>query len=218
MPGTEGGIASRPGPDKDEGGADTPAGRQLGLDSRDIPGGRPHLVNPESPATRPATTEPRPLFEGMNAHGVVDPDTGPGYTATPDDPRPVPAQRPVPVPKWHDAVPVYEVEGPKSRVIRTTTSVGPYTMPATDTGPHRICDRDPNRVSVYVTNENATAGNIIRIGTRAEVDQSVGFGLAGNRSTSPDLKSQDELYVWNPTGTAITYSAILVTEIEASGL
>lgn len=196
------------------GGTDTGPGRALGLDTRDIPGGKPHLVNPESPGTRPAPKDPRPLFEGMNAHGVVDPSGELGYTDPPADVKPGPKSG-TPEPAHYDeAVPVYQVEGPgHQRRIRSGSTVGPFTIPNGDVAPRKVCDRDPDRVTLLICNENATNGNLLRAGSRADCDQSAGFGLPGNRTVTEIKGWQDELYVWNTAAAAITWSAILITEI-----
>lgn len=213
MPGTEGGLGGLPGPDKAEAGADEPVGRQLGLDSRDIPGGLPHLVNPESPPSKPAVKEPRPLFTGMNAHGVPDPDPELGYTDTPTDVRPGP--RSEPVPKWHDAVPVYQVEGPVASAKRKRVSAcdGPITAPlSTAADPVRLCGSDPYRVQIQILNESTVID--VRVGTRSDVLEGRGALISHFTNTYLRLASQDELFAMSASSsTTAAVSVILETEI-----
>lgn len=192
--------------------------REFGVPQADIPGGLRHKVNPETTPAQTADKQLRPADE-HKYHGVPPLDFGP-YEDVPGVEHDKPA-RPAPEPKLTDAVPVRIVEegSGKRKVIRAMTTIGPLTIANGDTAPHRVCDRDPGRVSVFFMNENGTRANALRVGTRAECDQGAGYFIGGASGSGFELKGvQDEIYVWNPSAAAITWSALIITEIPASGI
>lgn len=189
--------------------------REFGVPQADIPGGLRHKVNPEAVPADTARKQLRPADE-HKYHGVPPLDFGP-YADVPGVEHDKPP-RPEPEPKFSDAVPVYIQQGPgHKRKLRVFATVGPFTIPNGDVAPRKVADRDPDRVTVFITNENGTRANELRIATREEVDQSAGFALPGNGGPFELKGVQDEIYVWNPNAAAVTWSALLVTEVEATG-
>jgi hypothetical protein len=215
MPGTEGGLGGEPGPDKAERGAATPAGRQLGLDSRDIPGGQPHVVNPESTHHKPVPKDPRPLFTDERlSHGVADPlaETHDGWEKPSDEITP--AARPAPVPKFEDAVPVRIVQGVKSRVIRVS-SVDSITVPGNTANnvPVRICNIDLNRVQLQLLNEDTA--NDVRVGQREDLITGKGALISHFTNSYLRLHTQDEMFALGAGTAAVKLSVITETEVAA---
>lgn len=145
--------------DKAARGAETPAGRALGLDDRDIPGGKTHVISHPATPDKTAVPPERDLFApgSLLDHAVPDELAAePGWRTPPADVERAP--RPAAEPKDEDAVPVRIVEGAKARTLRTLVSDGPMLLALSDTDPQRIADRDPDRKNLYVTNESAYAG------------------------------------------------------------
>lgn len=209
---TAGGLGgARPGPSE----AGSLKSREYGVPQADIPGGVRHAVNPEA---RPASTEDKALrpADYHKYHGVPPIDDG-EYRTPPTGVGKAP--RPEPEPRETDAVPVYMLEAPGSkRKIRTMTTIGPLTIPANDAVPRRVCDRDPNRVTLFIMNENGTRATNLRVGLREDCDQGNGYFLGGASGSGFEIKGvQDEIYVWNDNTSSLTWSALIITEIEASG-
>jgi hypothetical protein len=205
--------------DQAEPGADTPAGRQLGLDGRYIPGGKTHLVNPESPSTPPREGKAGDLFEGMNAHGVPD-DTGePGYEVPSAHVGPAP--RPAPEPKLDDAVPVYMVERPGKRKVTRVTAMFNVLAPANTAAlPARLCSPDEARVEVRVLNEDPA--NDVRVGMLEDInDSGQGGGAAGGAlishcaSSYTTIPTQGELFCHSTGASSVRVSVMLVSEAYA---
>lgn len=211
-------AGSAPGPraDQAEPGADTPAGRQLGLDSREIPGGINHLVNPESPSQRPKQGTAGALFDGMNAHGVLDTLAEPGYEVP--NTHAGKAPRPEPEPVLEDAVPVYMVEAPGKRtVIRVSGMRNVLVVANTAAAPTRLCSEDPRRVEVRLLNEDPV--NDVRVGQFEDInDGGEGGGsqdgilLSHCASTYTTIPTQYELFARSLNSSTVRVSVMLITE------
>ena len=124
--------------------------REFGVPEADLPGGKGHVINPETEATDPAIPPERPA-DYHKYHGVPSDD---GLYVVPDG-EVGESERPAPVPKIQDAVPVYIVEGGgKAKVIRALTTEGPMAFPTGTVDPIRLATRDPKRTKFWITNEN----------------------------------------------------------------
>lgn len=204
--------------------------REFGVPQADIPGGVRHVVNPQTRAARPGAAPERPA-DYHKEHGVPPEDWG-GY-GTPGDEELLREQdvpRPAPLPHEIEAVPVYEVEAPgKKLVIRTLATKGPFNIPANDSAPRRIADRDPSRLAVYIKCEDNAFAQGLRVGSKEDVDQGLGIFCPGNATSWQEIKTQDDLWAVNsrnaaagssgvPSTSAVNYSVGLLTEIEAAGL
>jgi hypothetical protein len=202
--------------DQREPGAGTPAGRQLGLDDRDIPGARTHLVNAESPGTRPKEGKAGELFDGMNAHGVPDTLAEPGYEVPSSHVGQAP--RPAPEPSIADAVPVYMVETPGKRTVMRVTGMFNVLAPAnTASLPARLCSEDPRRVEVRVLNEDPV--NDVRVAMLEDLNDggegggnSAGALISHCASSYTTIPTQGELFCHSINGTAVRVSVMLITE------
>ena len=123
---------------------------------RDIPGGRTHIIEKVlPPATRPATTEPKPQFRGMMAHGVEpegDHWDRPGHRGDPKrDYHPQYARPEIPpVP-----VPVYLVEQGSARRTRKMATVRRVTCPQAGQSPIEIGADDDRLISIKLLNEDS---------------------------------------------------------------
>lgn len=192
--------------------------REYGVPQADLPGGKMHVVNPETHADKPPGVPERPA-DYHKYHGVASDD---GPYETPDG-TVGQTGRPVPVPKVNEAVPVYIVErADDSRAVRGFVTEGPQAI-ATQTipaDPIRVADRDPARVKVYICNETtpSAAGAVtplVRIGDFETVSD--GRGIAIPAGTMKDFETQDALYLTNQSGTTVTVSWGFITEYDAAG-
>lgn len=199
---------ARTGPDAYRESGDLDA-REFGVPQADLPGGVLHVVNPE---THPARTAPRPerpadyhKYHGVPSDdGQYEPTPGETTLATPP---------PDPVPKPHDAVPVYIVEtSGKDRVIRASAHDSILVSGSTD--PVRLCNQDPQRIWVHLLNEDAA--NNVRIGSRSELAEGRGSMLPAVTNSYQRLPIQTELWaIPAVAGTTAKISVILITEIPA---
>ncbi len=185
--------------------------RTFGVPQADLPGGVRHIVNPQSV---PTGTEVKPLrpADYHKYHGVPSDDGQ--YEVPPDDVSPLPAGEPVP--RFEDAVPVYVIERPgDQRMIREFATYGPFTL--TTGSSMRLCTRDPRRVTIYVTNEANTIGELMRVGTENDIAESRGWGLPGNHNVTELKGIQEEMYILNAGTGSNAFSAIFITEVPATG-
>lgn len=185
--------------------ADSPAGRALGLDDRDIPGGEIHVINPQTRATPPALApEPQLFADGsLLDHGV--PDERPGGFETPDAGT-GPAPRPAPEPEISDSVPVYIVPGPYKGEL-AVSSPRQIPVPASGNTPVRVCGgADRRRVGVLLLNESAT---IIRIGG-TEVDAANGgAALPASMTNYLWIGTQGSLYAVADSGSSVLFLSVI---------
>lgn len=173
-----------------------------------IPGGRPHLTNPESPRIPVPSPAPRGEYRGTMAHGV------PAETHTTREraefmrgPRPEglvghsEEKEPV-VP-----VPVYLVERTGPKVVRTT-SPRHITVPANSgADPVRVCGVDFGRVKIGILNESTSMD--IRFAQRvSDLTNGGGALLPWPSNAYVWLETQDELYALS-AGTASALLSIV---------
>lgn len=198
------------------------ASREYGVPQADIPGGKTHLVNPQTQHRRPPGVHERGADE-HKYHGV-EPTEPDGYVTPPDasdDRRP---SRPAPAPKEVHAVPVYQVEGPQgSKVRRRALPFNIRVHASTSAEVTRICDRDDNRVSVRLLNEDSTVD--IRISHQEEellTASAQGTGGAGagallwhGTNSYTQIETQEPLYALTTSASTALLSVIIVTEVPA---
>jgi hypothetical protein len=185
--------------------------REFGVPEADLPGGIRHVVNPETVQAKTVAPPERPA-DYHKYHGVPSDD---GLYETPD-PEITRAARPAPVPKLHDAVPVFIVEGLDGRVRREVACdsvlVSGTALGAVD--PVRLCGRDENRVDIRLLNEDAA--NNLRIGSYSELAEGRGSMLPAVTNTYTTLTTQDELFALPAVaGTTAKVSLIITTEVPA---
>jgi hypothetical protein len=198
------------------------ASREFGVPQADIPGGVKHLVNPETVPAATVAAPPRPA-DYHKEHGV-EPLDWEHYVTPPDESEHKRADRPAPEPHWNDAVPVYVTDAPgKADRVLILVTEGPVTIPATGVpggDPLRIAVRDPHRRKFWIVNETTAGGTGQavpgpRIGdweTTAD-----GRGLLIAAASTQDFNSQDDVYLINTSGTAVTVSFGYETSVEAPG-
>jgi hypothetical protein len=193
----------------------------------DIPGGKTHVVNPQTITTEANRGEARARRRPVDTHREHDVppenwarDYEVPRTLVHKDLHPQ-RGRLEPVPVTHDAVPVYIVqEADAAHRIRALVTEGPVTMSATAlTEPMHLADRDPQRVKLWICNETTpgaagSTGPGVRIGEYATVAD--GRGLLVPAGQLKDFNSQDEIYLNNFSGTAVTISWGFETEIPVS--
>lgn len=202
------------------------AAREFGVPQADIPGGQQHLVNPQTRVTKPPGVPERPA-DAHKYHGV--PSDTEDYT-TPGDaseigtiPTPNVAE-----PVISDAVPVYMTQAPgHKRKIRKFVPVGRRVLAANGAdGAIQLFNRDPDRVQVWIQNENNTAANAILIGDEESMREAAqllsaggtiqtifGFAMPGNKGAQ-NFDTQDRLFCVNAATTAVTVSWAVETEME----
>jgi hypothetical protein len=194
--------------------------REFGVPQADIPGGKQHIVNAPTHPVRPGPedVEVRPA-DLHKFHGVEPHDLG-QYVTPPDATQDQDAPKPEPEPQITDAVPVYIVESPESKVIRKNIlfniNVGNST-----TRPVRICGTDPNRVEIQVLNEDsATDIRICETEAGLQLASAQGTGPAGDgaliwhgTNSYTRIRGQGELYALTTSATASArLSVIIITE------
>lgn len=203
-------------------------GHKLGMSKRvqgapsPIPGGKDHIINPQTFRQRPEAPAPSDFTDqpDQNAHGVP-PSTHTGatraqimrgklaakrgddqYYTEPSTPvRPIPV---VVVESLADAA-VYRAAVP--RLLKAPAAADPFP----------ICGLDPDRVQVLLLNEDPANG--VRFATTpADLAGGGGGLLPAGMSSYLRLPTQDHLYGYSPTGSAVTISVIQVFEHKGTGL
>jgi len=204
--------------------ADSPQGRDIGLDDRQIPSGIPHLVQEQTVAAKPAVPERPPIFRGDMQHGVpaiagvddnfTDPDDKitPGHEARRHGSQPVRYQLPPPDP---DPLPVYIVERSKKIPVRREALMGSITVAAQGGEPTRICSTDPNRVQISLLNEDPV--NIIRFAsTQTALSSGDAAALPAVTNSYLRIRTQGELWAVVAAAATAKLSVIIETEIETA--
>ena len=184
--------------------------REFGVPEADLPGGKVHLVNPETIPERTAAPPERPA-DYHKYHGVPSDN---GEYDTPSSELGGKEHRPGPLPKLSDAVPVYIVESAEGNVRRETAMdsvlVSGTALGAVD--PVRLCNRDDNRVEIHLLNEDAA--NNVRIGSYTELSELRGAMLPAVTNSYLKLPTQDELFaIPAVAGTTAKVSMIFITEV-----
>lgn len=190
--------------------ADSPGGRALGLDDRDIPGGALHVVNPETAATPPALEpEPQLFADGsLLDHGVPDERPG-GFETPPADVGHAP--RPGREPEVSDAVPVYMVPGP-GRGETEVAAPHSTVVPAPGSTPVRLCGAVPSRAAVLLLNESAT---IVRIGASEADAVNGGAALPATMGGYLRIHTKGQIYAIADSGTS-TLKVSVIEEFSGS--
>ena len=124
--------------------------REFGVPQADVPGGKGHVVNPETYPVRPGGVPERPA-DYHKYHGVPSDD---GEYETPDGeigetPRPAPVRR------SPDAIPVYIVAGANAKTVRLAVTDS-ILLPAVGSDPARICNWDLGRDEVMLLCTDST--------------------------------------------------------------
>lgn len=186
--------------------------REYGVPQADLPGGLNHLVNPQTHPAPPVDKGERPA-DAHKYHGVPPQDDGEYVTPprTVDKPP-----KPEKVPRWKEAVPVYQVEGPDGSGARVRVSTHDSILaPVQGHDPARLCNQDENRVELHLLNEDASTN--CRVGTYAELAEGRGSMLPAVTNSYLKLLTQSELWVTTVSATLTArVSVIQVTEVPAS--
>ena len=195
--------------------------REFGVPQADIPGGLNHLVNTQTKPEKTVHKGQQPA-DYHKAHGVPPQDLE-GYTFPQQaDTIERDKSKPAPLPTYHEAVPVYEVEGPEAeRFLIKTYMFNLRVHASTSAEVTRICDRDPRRKSLKVLNEDSTVD--IRISANEEELQTAsaqGTGAAGSggliwhgTNSYTEIDTQEELWAITTSGATASLSVIIVTEV-----
>ena len=185
-------------------------GRELGLDSRDIPGGLEHLSNPETPSAKPAVPA-RQHLPSMNEHGV--PDDNPDAPHEQPEAGDVLIPEPVPESREYYAVPVYMVSEPgKVGRVRRDVIADRIPVPADTDPPVRVCARDDNRVTVSLLCDDAA--NDVRIAhNQATLIEGGGAFLSHSATGYLHLPAQGEIWALSTASSLSHLSYVLVTEL-----
>lgn len=200
---------------------DSPQGREIGLDDRDIPSGLHHLVQEPAPEVTPAVPATPPYFRGDMEHGVpagpddnvVRPQDKPKHHGS----QPVRYEHPAPEP---DPLPVYLVERRETAGKRREAITRVVTCPAAGGEPARVCSVDRERAELLLFNEAAAGGNVIRVGARQSdlagtTATAPGDGFAVAPQTwSPRIRTQGELWAVSQAATSTLLSVVITTEVN----
>lgn len=178
---------------------------EYGIDDRDIPGGRTHLINPQTRQQKTPAPEQLAEFRGMMAHGV--PPEGHTYHRPAKSYQPEYADlRKPPVP-----VPVYIVEDSAGSRPFKNIFTNTITVPSGAIEPVRLCSNDPGRIHVAFLNESST-GKGVRFGQMQQVEASQGALLPASMSSYVRIEGHSELFALSLDSNSYTISVILETE------
>lgn len=199
---------------------DSPEGRGLGMSDRrqgtpsPIPGGKVHIVNPETERERPAIKDSRPEIKDLNAHGV--PPTSHTAAERAEAMRGNPNDQKAPVPRYAEQVkapvpvPVYIVERERPTVIRTSA---PHhiTLQASTGEPVRLCGQDLNRTAIFILNES-TSSNARFAQRGSDLVNGGGALLPWPGNSYLKMETQDEL--WAISADSGTPTISIIQEFE----
>lgn len=222
--GTYAGPQGGAGPQVAHEGGDLDA-REYGVPEPDIPGGKKHIVNPQTKVARTAAKPERPADE-HKYHGVAPHDYG-QYAYPPDeeDDTAKPGKA-APETHYSDAVPVYEVARPgDEKMIRKTFMFNVRVNAGNSAQVTRLFDRDIRRIKAKVLNEDSATD--IRISSQEEelqTESAQGTGTAGaggliwhGTNSYTDLEEcQDAMFALCTTNSSALMSIMLVTDVPAT--
>lgn len=184
----------------------------------DLPGGKTHIVNPQTRAVRPSESTVRPVDEHKQ-HDVPPIDwateyDAPAYDITGADERARLRGAPEEYQHLPQAVPVYTVEGPfDTGPVLKVAEPQIVTVAVAGSTPTKLCNQDRRRVDVALLN-NDTA-NDVQIGREQDTVLDGRGAIIAHGSTSyVHLEHQDELWALSVAATAVKLSVILTTEIN----
>lgn len=186
--------------------------REYGVPQADVPGGKTHVVNPETIPERPPGVPERGADQ-HKYHGVEPLDDGFYETPSPHVAR-APRPEPVPDSKFSQAVPVYIVEDADAPHVIRGANVEKITVVASATAnePTRICGLDPRREEVMLLADDGTH-DVLFADTQATLIEGRGALLSHSATSYTRVATQDFLYAWSGSSTAAaTLSVIIVTE------
>ncbi len=190
-----------------------PIDREIGTDFQDIPGGRVHYTNPETSTFKTQVPVKRPMFEGMQAHGVEMDDYS-GYDLPEGD-------KTFLVPEYADAepldvtVPVRIVETEDRVLLRRETITRSITIPPQGTEAARICNIDRSRVSIHLLNEDAVT-NIRFSNVLSQLAENKGSYLPAITNSYLKLTTQGELWAVTDS-TTLSANLSIIVETEVAG-
>jgi len=206
----------------------------------DIPGGKPHLVNPPAYVNRDnrrAAVDRRKPVDYHREHDVPPEDAATDY----DVPRNLvhadfgesgeqAREAHIREAVEPDAVPVYIVEkGGDEKKIRVLAAFNIDVVPwggGSGQAATRICSRDPNRVEIRILNEDSNidirfSSDLEELSSNTADVQGTGAGGSGallwhGTNSYTDLKTQDEIWaVTTSTSASARMSVIIITEAYA---
>lgn len=189
--------------------------REFGVPQADVPGGKTHVVNPETHAVKPPGVFERPA-DYHKYHGVES-DDGPYETP---DPSVGPAQHQSGPATLGDAVPVYIVERPEKTRVKRVAYTDTINLPAVGTDPARICNADDGRDEVMLLATDAT-NNVLFSDSYASLAAASstskgGCGFLSKAATSyTRIATQDVLFASSDAATGSHVTVIVITEVPA---
>jgi hypothetical protein len=190
--------------------------REFGVPEADLPGGKTHIVNPETVPTPPHDRPERPA-DYHKYHGVPSDN---GLYTTPDD-EVGKAPRPEPLPKLHDAVPVYIVqEGSSKRRVKRVAYTDTISLPPVGQDPARLCNSDDSRDEVMLLctsgSNNALFSDDYASLAQATTTSHGGCGYLPNTATAyTRIATQEQLWATSDTASGSQVSVVIVTEVSA---
>ena len=186
--------------------------REYGVPQADIPGGKTHVVNPETHPDRPPGVPERPA-DYHKYHGVES-DDGP-YTVPSSHVGNLPAT-PVPKDAYTHAIPVTVVENPDrpKAIRRAMCEQITCVSQATPNEPTRICGVDTYRDEVMLRCVDAS-NDIFFAESQATLLEGRGAKLVHTDGSYTRVATQDFLYAWSSSSTATSLlSVVIVTETQ----
>lgn len=184
----------------------------------DLPGGKAHIVNPQTRSVRPTQSTIRPVDEHKQ-HDVPPLDWAteydlPEYDITGADVRARLREGPEEYGHVPEAVPVYMVERPGDEhpVLKIAEPQIVAVAPSGST-PTRLCNEDRRRVRISLLNTDTT--NNVQFGREQDtVLEGRGAILAHGATSYLHLEHQGDLWALSVAGTAVSLSVIVQTEVN----
>jgi hypothetical protein len=183
----------------------------------DLPGGKTHVVNPQTRPVKPRQSTVRPVDEHKQ-HDVPPMDWAteydlPEYDITGADERArMQTIKPRGVP---EAVPVYIVEHAEEHfpILKMATPETVTVGASTAAQPTRLCTEDRRRVLISLNNQDST--NAVQFGEeQATVIEGRGAILPAASTSYLHLAHQGELWAQSVAATAVKVSVIIQTEVN----
>ena len=192
--------------------------REFGIDDRDIPGGRTHLINPVTVAQKTPVAEPLAPHRGMMAHGV--PPEGEHYDRDGKGKAYQPQSqeiRPKPIP-----VPVYIVETSAGSSPLRVVATRHFQAPAIGGEPAMLCGEDTNRRSIQIINTDAShaawIGQLSDLAFDGANNKVVGGAFLPKGMTGYlKLEHQGPMWVCSDDSGTPAISVIFETDIPGAG-
>lgn len=191
--------------------------REFGVPQADLPGGVLHVVNPETHAARTAAPPERPA-DYHKYHGVPSDDGQ--YEPTPDETTLGTPPRPDPVPRLHDAVPVYIVEQGSARKTRRIATTDTIMLPAVGSDPARICNWDDARDEVMMLCTDSTHDALFSeerssLADATATDHGRCAFLSHQATTYTRVATQGELFGTSADASVSHIAIVIITTVPA---